>query len=190
MDGAEYKVVAAPRRGVKKGARTPEDRYALAVQGEIQRLAAEGWDYLRSDTFPCEERQGWFGKAATVYRTVMVFRRDPAPVAVAPAPAAPAVEEPPRWTPPPRAARPAAPAPAAVPAAPLPLPAAAVAPVPAAPVPPRAVPQADWPLADPRLRAREAPPPPRRAPPAPAPAQPLWEEDVAAADPRPEPPTR
>jgi hypothetical protein len=37
-------------------------------------LAAEGWDYQRSDILPSEERQG-LTSTHTVYRSVLVFRR-------------------------------------------------------------------------------------------------------------------
>ena len=75
MGGVEYRVVPAPRRGVKaKGAKTGEERFAAALSEVMNALGAEGWDYVRSDVMPCEERQGLTGKAV-VYHTVMVFRR-------------------------------------------------------------------------------------------------------------------
>lgn len=75
MGGVEYRVVPAPKRGVKaRGARTGEERFAAALSEVMNALGAEGWDYVRSDVLPCEERQGLTGRA-TVYHTVMVFRR-------------------------------------------------------------------------------------------------------------------
>ena len=75
MGGVEYRVVPAPKRGVKaKGAKTGEERFAAALSEVMNALGAEGWDYVRSDVLPCEERQGLTGRA-TVYHTVMVFRR-------------------------------------------------------------------------------------------------------------------
>ena len=72
----EYRVVPAPRRGVKvKGARTPEDRFAHAVEAEMNRMATEGWEFVRSDTLPCERRSGWFSRPSTVFETLLVFRR-------------------------------------------------------------------------------------------------------------------
>lgn len=71
----EYKVVPAPTRGVKaKMARTPEDRFAHALAEVMNDLGAEGWDYVRCDSLPSEERTGLTGRT-TVYRNMLVFRR-------------------------------------------------------------------------------------------------------------------
>ena len=76
MQSHEYRVIPAPRRGVKvKGARTPEDRFARAVEGEMNRMALDGWEFLRSDTLPCEQKASWFSKPVTVFQTMLVFRR-------------------------------------------------------------------------------------------------------------------
>ena len=95
----EYKVVPAPRAGVKaKGIKTPEDRFAHALQMVMNEQAAQGWDYLRADTLPAEQREGLMGKA-TVYHNMLVFRREkdtPAQsVAVVAAPAVAALAAPP-----------------------------------------------------------------------------------------------
>jgi hypothetical protein len=75
MGGVEYRVVPAPRRGIKaRGARTAEERFAAALSELMNALGAEGWDYVRSDVLPCEERQGLTGRT-TVYHTMLVFRR-------------------------------------------------------------------------------------------------------------------
>ena len=71
----EYRVVPAPTRGQKaKGLKTTEDRFANALSGVMNELGAEGWDYVRADCLPCEERQG-LTSSHTVYRSVLVFRR-------------------------------------------------------------------------------------------------------------------
>ena len=71
----EYKVVPAPVKGVKaKGVKTPEARFALGVEQAINALAAEGWEYQRSDVLPSEERVGLTG-SETHWRTLLVFRR-------------------------------------------------------------------------------------------------------------------
>ncbi|WP_299424399.1 DUF4177 domain-containing protein [uncultured Shimia sp.] len=71
----EYKVVPAPTRGQKaKGIKGPEGRFANALEIEMNRLGAEGWEYLRADTLPHEERSGLTG-SSTSYRSVLVFRR-------------------------------------------------------------------------------------------------------------------
>lgn len=86
----EYRVVPAPRRGEKvKGARTVEDRFAVALARVMNDLGADGWEYLRADTLPCEERVGLTGKA-THFHHMLVFRRALAVGATA-APPPPAV---------------------------------------------------------------------------------------------------
>lgn len=71
----EYKVVPAPTRGRKaRGVKTPADRFARALEETINELASEGWEYLRTDTLPAEERQGLTGRT-TVYQNMLVFRR-------------------------------------------------------------------------------------------------------------------
>lgn len=70
-----YKVVPAPMRGLKaKGLKTAEDRFANALQTTMNAHAADGWEYLRADTLPSEQREGLMGKA-TVYQNMLVFRR-------------------------------------------------------------------------------------------------------------------
>ncbi|MEN8656720.1 DUF4177 domain-containing protein [Marivita sp.] len=71
----EYKVVPAPVKGVKaKGLKTPEARFAQGVEQAINDLAAEGWEYQRSDVLPSQERVGLTG-SETHWRTLLVFRR-------------------------------------------------------------------------------------------------------------------
>ena len=71
----EYKVVPAPLRGLKaKGLKTSEDRFANALQSAMNEMAADGWEYLRADTLPCEKREGLMSKT-TVYQNMLVFRR-------------------------------------------------------------------------------------------------------------------
>jgi Domain of unknown function (DUF4177) len=71
----EYKVVPAPRRGEKtRAAKTTEDRFAYAVQSLMNGLAEEGWEYVRADTLPCDERSGLTG-TKTSFHNLLVFRR-------------------------------------------------------------------------------------------------------------------
>lgn len=96
MQRFEYRVVPAPRRGEKaRGVKTTEDRFALALMQAMNALGAEGWDYVRADTLPCDERAGLTGGIRTSFQNMLVFRRvlagetaaPPAPVAAAaPAP--------------------------------------------------------------------------------------------------------
>lgn len=98
MPAYEYKVVPAPRKGQKfKGVKGTEDRYAKTVETVMNDFAADGWEYLRADVLPSEERSGLTGRT-TIYQTLLVFRRAiaaEAPAeqqATAPALAAPAPE--------------------------------------------------------------------------------------------------
>lgn len=83
----EYKVVPAPTRAEKaRGLKTTADRFAYTLEGLMNAHGAEGWEYLRADTLPVEERTGFTGRA-TVYQNVLVFRRPVAVAENAPAPA-------------------------------------------------------------------------------------------------------
>jgi hypothetical protein len=80
----EYRVIPAPLRGEKaKDAKTPTDRYSVALTTELNRMAQDGWEYVRADVLPSEERSGLTGRS-TVYHNLLVFRRN----ALAPAAAA------------------------------------------------------------------------------------------------------
>ena len=71
----EYKVIPAPVRGEKvRGAKTSADRFAVALSGVMNSLARDGWEYLRAETLPCEERVGFTGKT-TVFQNMLIFRR-------------------------------------------------------------------------------------------------------------------
>lgn len=75
MQRYEYKVIPAPRRGEKaREAKTTEDRFALALTLLMNKMGGEGWDYVRADTLPCDERSGLTGTKTTV-QNVLVFRR-------------------------------------------------------------------------------------------------------------------
>ena len=94
MSQFEYSVVPAPSRGEKaKDARTPGDRYAVALTSELNRMAREGWEYVRADVLPSEERSGLTGRA-TVYHNLLVFRRAVAVTAAGPAARQPQPEYP------------------------------------------------------------------------------------------------
>lgn len=75
MQRFEYKVIPAPKRGEKaRGVKTTEDRFAYALTNLMNQLGAEGWDYVRADSLPCEERVGFTG-SKTTFQNVLVFRR-------------------------------------------------------------------------------------------------------------------
>lgn len=73
----EYRVIPAPTKGTKaKGVKTTQDRFALSLQETMNAMAADGWEFLRAETLPSEERSGLTG-SKTVYHNVLVFRRTP-----------------------------------------------------------------------------------------------------------------
>jgi hypothetical protein len=75
MPQYEYKVVPAPKKGVKSwGMKSSEERFASALSKLMNDHGAEGWEYQRSDTLPCEEKSGFRGKT-TVFQNMLVFRR-------------------------------------------------------------------------------------------------------------------
>lgn len=124
----EYAVVPAPKKGIKaKGVKTAEDRFAHALQSIMNEYGADGWEYVRTDTLPSEERTGFTGRT-TVFQNMMVFRKQVVTTSPVAAPehttAAPVMETP-------IAPTPVAPMPVAAPAPAV----APVAPPPAAPMP-------------------------------------------------------
>ena len=71
-----YKVIPAPAKGRKApGVKGAEARFAHGLEEAMNEMAAQGWEYLRADILPSEERQG-LTSTATVYRSVLVFRRE------------------------------------------------------------------------------------------------------------------
>lgn len=128
MERYEYTVIPAPDRGSRaKGAKTPTERYAIALAEAINAMAGDGWDYLRAETLPSDERSG-IASRQTLWHNVLVFRRSleaepvtaPAPVAAEPAPspepAPSAPAAPPAMAAPANVPAPAAPAPSPAPA--------------------------------------------------------------------------
>ncbi len=82
----DYTAIAAPTRADKaKDAKAPTDRYALTLATELNRMAADGWEYVRAEVLPSEERSGLTGRT-TVWHNLLIFRRlidgaqPPAPV--------------------------------------------------------------------------------------------------------------
>lgn len=75
MQRYEYKVIPAPQRGEKtRGLKKPVDRFANTLASVMNEMADDGWEYLRADTLPCEERSGLRGKT-TKFQNMLVFRR-------------------------------------------------------------------------------------------------------------------
>lgn len=75
MTTYEYKVIPSPTKGKKaRGVKGPEGRFAFALESALNDMAVEGWQYLRAETLPNEERVGLTG-SQTSFRTMLVFRR-------------------------------------------------------------------------------------------------------------------
>ena len=76
MTRYEYKVVPAPRKAGKvKGVKGTDARFAHELAQLMNEYGADGWEYQRTDTLPCEERSGLTSKV-TKFQNVLVFRRD------------------------------------------------------------------------------------------------------------------
>lgn len=75
MRNFEYKAIPAPNVGTKaKGVKTTEDRFALSLTEALNEMAADGWEYVRAETLPCQERKGLTG-SQTTYQNTLIFRR-------------------------------------------------------------------------------------------------------------------
>ena len=75
MQRFEYKVIPAPTKGEKtRAAKTTADRFGVALTNLMNELGSEGWDYVRADTLPCEERVGFTGSKSS-FQNMLVFRR-------------------------------------------------------------------------------------------------------------------
>ncbi|MGB1236120.1 MAG: hypothetical protein ACPG5U_10325 [Planktomarina sp.] len=81
MDKFEYKVVPAPTKGKRsKWIRGAATRFADRLEQVFNEMGAEGWEYVRTDTLPNEERKG-LSNVVVTYRNLLVFRKmiiDPA----------------------------------------------------------------------------------------------------------------
>lgn len=75
MQRFEYRVVPAPHRGEKaRGLKTTGERFAHAMTLLLNEMAADGWEYVRADTLPCEERTGITGRSSS-FQNLLTFRR-------------------------------------------------------------------------------------------------------------------
>ncbi|WP_212523618.1 DUF4177 domain-containing protein [Actibacterium sp. MT2.3-13A] len=75
MPQYEYKVVPAPLKGERaKGLKGTRERFAHTLMALMNEMGRDGWEYLRADTLPCEERQGLTGRTTT-FQNMLIFRR-------------------------------------------------------------------------------------------------------------------
>ncbi len=73
----EYLVVPAPRQGQKiRGVKGKEMRFAHALSDIINAQAAEGWEYLRAESLPVDQRSGMFSARTETMQCLLVFRRE------------------------------------------------------------------------------------------------------------------
>ncbi|MCE0504159.1 DUF4177 domain-containing protein [Roseivivax sp. GX 12232] len=75
MTRYEYRVLPAPEKGKRvKGVKGAKARFAHSIETLMNDMGTEGWEYVRADTLPSEERAG-LGSTVTEWRTLLVFRR-------------------------------------------------------------------------------------------------------------------
>ncbi|MDJ0630961.1 MAG: DUF4177 domain-containing protein [Rhodobacter sp.] len=92
MPRYEYTVVPAPKKpGKIKGVKGTDNRFAAELSRLMNDYGADGWEYQRTDTLPCEERQGLTGRTTT-FQTMLVFRREIKDLTTEPLPEVPLVE--------------------------------------------------------------------------------------------------
>ena len=72
----EYKVIPAPNRSKRvKGVKGRAGRFAAVLSETMNEQATEGWEYLRSESLPVEEKPNFFKSRVKTYQTVLIFRR-------------------------------------------------------------------------------------------------------------------
>ena len=75
----EYMVIPATRQpGRYRGIRQADARFANSIGEQLNKLAADGWEYVRAESLPAEQRSGIFRKKVVTVYALLVFRR-PAP---------------------------------------------------------------------------------------------------------------
>lgn len=75
MSRHEYRVLVAPDRPRKFRSVNGKDRFAHTLTAVMNEMAAEGWEFLRAERLPVEERRGLFGRTVT-QQNLLVFRRE------------------------------------------------------------------------------------------------------------------
>ena len=76
MTQYEYKVVPAPTKGEKaKGVKQPVARFALSLEGVLNQMAEGGWEFVRAEMLPNEERSG-LSKTTKEWRNLLIFKRE------------------------------------------------------------------------------------------------------------------
>ena len=75
MPAYEYKVIPAPEKARKVKGLKGAHLFAYALEEVMNELGADGWQYVRADILPQEERSGLTSKTTT-YRNLLVFQRE------------------------------------------------------------------------------------------------------------------
>ena len=77
MQRFEYKIVPAPSRATKSArkAQSAADRLSIVLADVMNTHGQDGWEYLRSEYLPLEERRGIFARQSVSQHHVLVFRR-------------------------------------------------------------------------------------------------------------------
>ena len=71
----EYRVIPAPRRAERARGVSSDERFALSLERVMNEMGRDGWEYVRADTLPLDERAGLTGGTKTSYMNMLVFRR-------------------------------------------------------------------------------------------------------------------
>ena len=76
MQTYEYKAVPAPNRPKRvKGVKGTAGRFAALLTETMNEQAKEGWEYMRSDSLPVEDKPGLLKSRVETYQTMLIFRR-------------------------------------------------------------------------------------------------------------------
>ena len=69
-------VIPAKRQpGRFRGVRHADARFANSICEQLNKVAADGWEYLRAESLPAEQRSGLFRKKVVTVYALLVFRR-------------------------------------------------------------------------------------------------------------------
>ncbi len=72
----EYKMEPARRQPDRiRGVRSPHERLATGLTEQLNAAALDGWEYVRTDSFPVEYRSGLFRAKVVEVAAFLVFRR-------------------------------------------------------------------------------------------------------------------
>ena len=76
MDKFEYKAIPAPVFGQRaKGVRGNDGRFAQAMSTTLNQMSLEGWEYIRAESLPANERRGVFRRRVQTHHNLLIFRR-------------------------------------------------------------------------------------------------------------------